>query len=105
MTEEKTIKKGRSVALSGVIGFVLAALLIGMLLGGAISLFVVGPILYKNNDDQGINGNQNTNNQNGNNNQVPVTSSPDNNQNGYYTNDNSTQNNNVDKDRITTIRQ
>jgi len=110
MTEEKKIKKGRSVALSGVIGFVLVALLIGMILGGAISLFVVGPILYKSSDNQGTNGNQNTNYQNGNNNQGPITSSPnnnnqngynqgptsspDNNQNGNYTNDNSTQNNN-----------
>jgi hypothetical protein len=112
MTEEKPIRKGRSVALSGVIGFVLVALLIGMILGGAISLFVVGPILYKSNDNQGNSGNQNTNYQNGNNNQGPTsspnnnqngynqgpTSSPNNNQNGNYTNDNSTQNNNGGQD-------
>ena len=110
MTEEKPMRKGRSVALSGVIGFILVALLIGMILGGAISLFVVGPILYKSNYNQGNSGNQNTNYQNGNNNQGPITSSPNNNnqngynqgptsspnnnQNGNYTNDNSTQNNN-----------
>jgi hypothetical protein len=95
MTEEKPIKKGRSVALSGVIGFVLVALLVGMILGGAVSLFVVGPILYKSNDNQGNSGNQNTNYQNGNNNQGPITSSPNNNnQNGYNQGPTSSPNNN-----------
>ncbi len=112
MTETKVTKKGRSVALSGVIGFVLVALLIGMAIGGAISLFVIGPMLYQGNINQGTNGNQNTNYQNGNNNQGPILNSPNNNnqntinqgptsnpnnnnnQNSNYTNDTSTQNNN-----------
>ena len=106
MSEEK-VRKGRSVALSGAIGFILVALLIGMVIGGAISLFVIGPILYQGKDNQGT-GNQNTSNQNGNNNQGPTISNPNNqngnynqaptgnpngnNQNGNYTNDNGTQN-------------
>ena len=79
MGEEK-VRKGRSVALSGVIGFVLVALLIGMIVGVALSFFVIAPMFYGAN--MGNNGNQNTNTQNGNNNYGPTTN-PNNNQNGY----------------------
>jgi hypothetical protein len=34
MVEEKTKKSGRTIALSGFIGFVLVALLVGMMIGG-----------------------------------------------------------------------
>ncbi len=79
---------GRSVSLSGAIGFVLVALLVGMLLGGAITVFVIAPNIenhFQNSSNQGDNGNQNNNgNQNGNTNQAPTTSSPNNNNpNGY----------------------
>ena len=105
MSEEK-VRKGRSVALSGVIGFVLVALLVGAIIGVALSFFVIAPMFYGPN--MGNNGNQNTNTQNGNNNYGPTTNpnnnnqnnynqgptgNPDgNNQNGNYTNDNGTQN-------------
>jgi cytoskeletal protein RodZ len=94
MGEEKTSKKGRSVALSGVIGFVLVALLIGMIIGGAVTLLVITPYIsqlhQQGNDNQATTGNQNSNYQNGNNNQGP-TSTPNNQSNTG--NQNNSQNN------------
>jgi predicted phage tail protein len=43
MVEEKAKKTGRSIALSGFIGFVLVALLVGMMIGGYLTLFVIAP--------------------------------------------------------------
>jgi hypothetical protein len=121
MGEEKTPKKGRSVALSGVIGFVLLALLVGMIIGGAVTLLVITPYIgqlhQQNNSNQATTGNQNSNNQTGNNNQGPTntpydpynnnqnnynqgpTNSPNNNNNQANTgNRNNTQNNNQNND-------
>ncbi|HUK84690.1 MAG TPA: hypothetical protein VLU95_02400 [Candidatus Acidoferrum sp.] len=94
MGEEKTAKKGHSVAISGVIGFVVAALLIGMIIGGAISLLVIAPYVgqfhQQSNSGQTNTGNPNSNypnnnnNPNGyNNNQVPTNNPYNNDQNGY----------------------
>ena len=96
MVEEKTTKKGRSIALSGVIGFVIVALLVGMIIGGAVTLLVITPYIgqlhQQGNDNQATTGNQNSNYQNGNNNQGP-TSTPNNNNNQANTgNQNNSQN-------------
>ena len=81
MGEEKIVKKGRSVAISGVIGFVLLALLVGMIIGGAISLLVIAP--YIGQLHQQSSSNQNGNYQNGSNNQGPTSNPNNNNQNNY----------------------
>ena len=101
MVEEKTTKKGRSIALSGVIGFVIVALLVGMIIGGAVTLLVITPYIgqlhQQGNDNQATTGNQNSNYQNGNNNQGPtsIPNNPnDNNQNTYNQGPTSTPNNN-----------
>ena len=96
MVEEKTTKKGRSIALSGVICFVIVALLVGMIIGGAVTLLVITPYIgqlhQQGNDNQATTGNQNSNYQNGNNNQGP-TSTPNNNNNQANTgNQNNSQN-------------
>ena len=90
MTQEKTKKPARSIALSGFIGFVLVALLVGMMIGGYLALFVIAPniqAMQQNNGNQENTGNQNGNYQGGSNNQTP-TSTPSNNQNynGYQGN-------------------
>ena len=76
MTETK--KHGRSIALSGFIGFVLVALLAGMIIGGALTLSVIVPQMQtiQQGSNQDTSGNQNSNN--------PNTSSS-NNQNSYST--------------------
>jgi hypothetical protein len=71
MSEEKPKKKGHSVGLGKVIGIVVVALFVGMILGGYLSFFVIGPELQKLNINIGVlanNNNQNSNNQNNNNN-------------------------------------
>jgi hypothetical protein len=87
MVEEKTKKSGRTIALSGFIGFVLVALLVGMMIGGYLALFVIAPqmqTLQQGNNNQGVTGNQNSNNPNINNN-PGITSDPNsqNNQNSF----------------------
>jgi hypothetical protein len=70
MGEEKA-RKGRSIALSGAIGFILVALMVGMLIGVALSFVVIAPFMQsfqQNNNYQGTDNNQNGNN---NNNQGP----------------------------------
>ncbi len=90
MGEEKIAKKGRSVAISGVIGFVLLALLVGMIIGGAVSLLVIAPYIgqlhQQSTDNQANTGNQNSNNQNSNNNQGPtsIPNNPNNNNQNTY---------------------
>ena len=98
---EENVRKGRSVALSGVIGFVLVALLVGMVLGGVISFVVIAPMLHLGDNSQGNNGSQNTDYQNGNNYPNPTGISNNNNQNGNNNqgpisspNNNNNQNNN-----------
>jgi hypothetical protein len=107
MSEEKAKKAARTVALSGAIGFILTALLVGMLIGGAVALFVIAPQMMANHQDsntQGNSGNPNSNSQNGNNNQgstgtgdqngnYPSGNNNNNNQ-GNTNNQNSNQNNN-----------
>ena len=85
MGQEKT-RKGRSIALSGFIGFVLASLLVGMLIGGYLALFVIAPqmqSIQQSSNNQGLNGNQNSNSQYNNNNQGP-TATPNNQNNNPY---------------------
>jgi hypothetical protein len=87
-------KAGRSVALSGAIGFILVALLLGMIIGGAVTLSVIAPSIeshFQTSSNQGSNSNQNSNYQN-NNNQGPTVTpnnpnvnnqNPNPNNNGY----------------------
>ena len=69
---QETKKTGHSVALSGAIGFILVALLVGLIVGGYIGLFVLAP--------QVIAGHQNTNNQSNGENQATSTPYSNNNQ-------------------------
>jgi hypothetical protein len=82
MSEEKAKKQGHSVALSGVIGFILVALLVGMVLGGYLSLFVIAPYVQKM--QHGTDNNGNIGNQSGNINPPPTgdQNNNNNNQNG-----------------------
>ena len=87
MSEEKAKKKRHSVGISGVIGCILVALLVGMILGGYLSFFVIAPFVQKIQQGNGIlgAGNQNNNNnQNGNINPQPTgdQNNNNNNQNG-----------------------
>jgi hypothetical protein len=67
MMSEETKRQGHVVALSGVIGFVLVALLVGMAFGGYLSMFVVAPYIQNNQQGNGYqndNGYQGSNNEN-----------------------------------------
>ena len=78
MSDENHTKKGRTIAISGVIGFVLVALLVGMALGGYLAIAVIEPTIQKmqgGNNNQGTSS-QNTSNQNGNNNNNYSTNNP-----------------------------
>ncbi len=55
MGEEKAVKKVHSIALSGVIGFVLVTLLVGMALGGYLGLFIIAPIMHNSQNSQNNN--------------------------------------------------
>lgn len=96
MGEEKPKKKGHSVGLGKVVGFVVIAVFVGMILGGYLAFAVVQPELQKLNINIGNQGNTNDQNTNNNNNQ---SNNPNNNnQNGNGNtgdqNNNNNQNNN-----------
>ena len=73
---EETKGHGRVVALSGVIGFTLVALLVGMVFGGYLAMFVVAPYVQKNQQGNGYPQGNNYENSGTINNNNPAPSNP-----------------------------